>query len=111
MRRGRVPSVERFRALCEVLGPAFYVGPPRPDALLSELRRLERAIQVAERVLDSTERNITDEQKAQVVSAIYYLIGEDLRAVNTRLVTELVDLAVGTQTSGSPATVASPHLR
>ena len=27
MRRGRVPSVERIRALCEVLNLEFYVGP------------------------------------------------------------------------------------
>ena len=31
IRRGRVPSVERARALCEVLGLEFYVGLPRVD--------------------------------------------------------------------------------
>ena len=29
MRRGRVPSIERFRSLCEVLGLEYYVGRPR----------------------------------------------------------------------------------
>ena len=29
MRRGRIPSVERFRALCDVLNLEFYVGPIR----------------------------------------------------------------------------------
>ena len=29
LRRGRVPSVERFRALCDVLNLEFYVGPMR----------------------------------------------------------------------------------
>ena len=108
MRRGRVPSVERFRALCEVLGVEFYVGPPRDKVRLWDLRRLERAIQVTESVLTATERNVTHEQKAQVVSAIYHIIGEDLRAVGTRLVTELIDLAVGTQSSGAIAPLVSP---
>lgn len=49
MRRGHVPSVERLRSLCEVLGLEFYVGPPRwrraedggalPDVPLSALER------------------------------------------------------------------------
>lgn len=52
MRRGHVPSVERLRSLCEVLGLEFYVGPPRwrpaedggalPDI---PLRALERSAQ------------------------------------------------------------------
>ena len=52
MRRGHIPSVERLRSLCEVLGLEFYVGPPRwrraedggalPDI---PLRALERAAQ------------------------------------------------------------------
>lgn len=51
MRRGHVPSVVRLRALCEVLGLEFYVGPPRwrraeDDALPDvPLRALERASQ------------------------------------------------------------------
>ena len=32
MRRGRVPSVERVRALCRVLGLEFYMGPRRGEA-------------------------------------------------------------------------------
>ena len=49
MRRGHVPSVVRLRALCEVLGLEFYVGPPRwrrveeigalPDVPLQALER------------------------------------------------------------------------
>ena len=31
MRRGRAPSVDRLRALCEVLDLEFYIGPKRPD--------------------------------------------------------------------------------
>ena len=29
IKRGRVPSVERVRLLCQTLGLEFYVGPPR----------------------------------------------------------------------------------
>ena len=52
MRRGHVPSVERLRSICEVLGLEFYVGPPRwrraedegvlPDVPLSALERSAR---------------------------------------------------------------------
>ena len=52
MRRGHVPSVERLRSLCEVLGLEFYVGPPRwrraedggalPDVPLRSLERSAR---------------------------------------------------------------------
>ena len=52
MRRGHVPSVERLRSLCEVLGLEFYVGPPRwrrgedggalPDVFLHALERSAR---------------------------------------------------------------------
>ena len=52
MRRGHVPSVERLRSLCEVLGLEFYVGPPRwrrtedggalPDVPLRALERSAR---------------------------------------------------------------------
>ena len=109
MRRGRVPSVERFRALCEVLGLEFYVGPPRDNVRLSDLRRLERAIQVTESVLAARARNLTREQKAQVVSETYHLIGEDLRAVGAGLVTQLIDLAeAGIRSSGPTIRVSLP---
>ena len=52
MRRGHVPSVERLRSLCGVLGLEFYVGPPRwrrvedggslPDIPLSALEQSAR---------------------------------------------------------------------
>ncbi len=52
MRRGHVPSVERLRSLCDVLGLEFYVGPPRwrraedggalPDVPLRSLERSAR---------------------------------------------------------------------
>ena len=69
MRRGHVPSVERLRSLCEVLGLEFYVGPPRwrraedggalPDV---PLRALERSAQDLVRLtLDAGGNPITDD--------------------------------------------------
>ena len=110
MRRGRVPSVQRFRALCEVLGLEFYVGPPRGGYPRRDLRRLERAIQITENVLVATERNVTPEQKAQVVSAVYHLTGESLDPVGGKLVTSFIDLAVGTDSRGFPTPVPDPQI-
>jgi len=44
MRRGRVPSVARFRALCDVLNLEFYVGPTRPDKADALSPSEERAV-------------------------------------------------------------------
>ena len=108
MRRGRVPSVERFRALCEVLGLEFYVGPPRDNESLTDLRRLKQAIQVTESVLALTPRSVTHEQKAEVVFATYHLIGEDLHAVGTGLVAELIDMATSIRADGPTIGVPLP---
>ena len=110
MRRGRVPSVERFRALCEVLGLEFYVGPRRDNIPLRDLQRLERAIRTTENMLDVTERNMTPEQKAQVVSAVYHLTGEHNSPVGGKLVISLIDLAIGKDSRGSPTPVPDPMM-
>ncbi len=36
MRRGRVPSAERLRSLCDALGLEFYIGPPRDTSASTE---------------------------------------------------------------------------
>ena len=79
MRRGRVPSVERVRALCEVLDLEFYVGPHRRSSSVDS-HRLERALEAAERGLGLTGRTMDYRNKARFVSAIYDLIGEDSAA-------------------------------
>ena len=90
MRRGRVPSVERFRALCDALNLEFYVGPHRKVASV-EARRLERALEIAERGLDSIGRRMSHSEKARVVSAIYDLIGVDPEPANGARVLELIE--------------------
>ena len=75
MRRGRVPSVERFRALCETLGLEFYVGRPRSRQSLDP-DRLELAIEVADKAIEFTGHTLTRAEKARVVPKIYDLVGE-----------------------------------
>ena len=70
MRRGRVPSVERFRALCEVLGLEFYVGRPRIRGLLNQ-RPLEEAIEIAENALAAAGMKVRPADKAGLVYALY----------------------------------------
>ena len=75
MRRGRVPSVERFRTLCEVLGLEFYVGPPRSESPL-EPERLERAIEYAEKMNDRSPNGLTHAERARIANWVYALMGE-----------------------------------
>ena len=75
MRRGRVPSVERIRALCEVLGLEFYVGLPRDEPNV-DTERLKSALETTERALASTGRKMGYADKALTVSAVYDLIGQ-----------------------------------
>ena len=94
MRRGRVPSVERIRALCKVLELEFYVGPPRSTNSV-DTRRLEQAVEAAESVLAATERKLTHADKARVVSTIYDLIGEGSGRANAMRVVQLIDAVTG----------------
>jgi len=96
MRRGRVPSVERFRALCDVLGLEFYVGPPRSGSR-PQPHQLEQAIEAAESVIAATGRKMTHAQKASVVSTIYYLIGEGTARANAARIIKLVETVTGTR--------------
>ncbi len=75
MRRGRVPSVERFRALCEVLGLEFYVGPPRSESP-PEPERLERAIKFAEEMNERSPNRLTRAERARIASSAYALMSE-----------------------------------
>ena len=62
MRRGRVPSVERIRALCAALDLEFYVGPRRHaepgDTALTpgQISRLAGAVSELAAILDEAER-------------------------------------------------------
>ena len=98
MRRGRVPSVKRFKALCEALDLEFYVGPRRMwDSV--DVARLEQALETADQVLAETGRDLGRADKAKAVSAIYDLIGEGRGRVGTARVVNLIEAF-----AGSPST-------
>ena len=75
MRRGRVPSVDRFRSLCQVLGLDFYVGPHRDFASVDE-RRLELAVETTERALEESGVILDAAERSRVFVGIYQLIGD-----------------------------------
>ena len=76
MRRGRSPTADRLRGLCEVLDLEFYVARRREPDPLDE-RRLELAVETAERGLSSSRRILTHAEKARFFVAVYQLIGEE----------------------------------
>ena len=90
MRRGRVPSVERFRALCEVLGLEFYVGAQRPAGAVDP-GRLERALETADRGLATSGREMDHADRARVVAAIYDLIGDKHEPASAQRVIDLIE--------------------
>ena len=76
MRRGRVPSVERFRTLCQAQELEFHVGSPRDGGRVDAVR-LSRAREITERALVSTGRTTSHADKARAVSAVYDLMAKD----------------------------------
>ena len=98
MRRGRVPSVERVRALCEALDLEFYVGPRRARDSV-DIPRLKQALETIDQVLASTRREMGRGDKAQAVSAVYDLIGEGRGRASAACVANLIEVF-----AGSPST-------
>ena len=90
MRRGRVPSVVRFRALCEALGLEFYVGPQRAAGMVDP-RRLEHALETADRGLAASGREMDYADRARVVAAIYHLIGDTRAPASAARVIDLIE--------------------
>lgn len=90
MRRGRVPSVERVQAMCEVLGLEFYVGPHRRRAPV-DAERLVQALSTADRAAESCGLEMNHEERARVVAAIYDLIDSDGEPTDTAKVLHLIE--------------------
>ena len=89
MRRGRLPSVERLQALCDVLDIEFYVGPRRQLGVIDE-RRLEEAVETAERAIMSNGITLEPEAKARAVAATYQLLDRDRHPATTARVKRLI---------------------
>ena len=92
MRRGRIPSVDRIRALCEVLGLEFYIGPVREPATVDD-RRLELALETAERGLKTSGQTLTNADKARFVTSIYDLIGKERSQTSVARVLHLIEIS------------------
>ena len=91
MRRGRAPSVERVRALCEVLDLELYIGSRRVKDSV-DVPRLEQALETADRVLAATGQEMGQADKARAVSAIYDLIGEGRGRASAARVVHLIEV-------------------
>lgn len=108
MRRGRVPSVERVRAMCEVLGLEFYVGPHRRRTPI-EARTLAQALSTADRAAQSCGLEMDDDERAQVVAAIYDLIGDDQERTDTAQVLRLIEAVAKSRGTTSATDESNPH--
>ena len=69
IRRGRMPSLERLNALCEVLDLDFYVGPRRHAGAI-DVRRLREAIASTERTLGAHGIALQIEARADAIAAV-----------------------------------------
>ena len=98
MRRGQVPSVTKFRRLCEVLGLEFYAGPPREIGTVDGAR-LKEAIEVTEQTLEVEGVELEPQDKARVLAAVYELIGEERSPATVSRVKQLIaGMTAGTRT-------------
>ena len=75
LRRGRVETLMRFRALCKELGLVFYVGPPFSTGEVDE-DRLEEALATLRELLDEAGVELDARGHAKVAAGLYGLLGE-----------------------------------
>ena len=94
MRRGRVPSIERLRSLCEVLGLEYYVGRPRtiPGAEF-DVDRLAIALKAVADGFTDVERRLSLHDRAQLLVAVYALLGKGEPVASAERVSELIAIA------------------
>ena len=94
MRRGRVPSINRLRALCDVLGLEFYIGRPRTVRGADfDVDRLALALESVSAGFPDADRRLSVHDQAQLLVAVYALLdGSDASASAAR-VRELVAIA------------------
>ena len=101
LRRGRSPTLERLRALCEVLGLELYVGRPRGPQLLDE-RRLELAVETAERGLAASGQTLSHADKARFFVAVYQLIGDEHAPANVARVRRILRMVTSGNRGSDP---------
>ena len=89
LRRGRVPAIGKFRALCEVLGLEFYVGPPRGAGTVDP-DRLRTAIDTIDEMLRGKGFVLDPQPRSELVASVYDLIGESASPADTARVRRLI---------------------
>ena len=94
LRRGRMPSVERLRVLCEVLELEFYIGPAREAGAIDE-RRLREAVASTERALGAHGIALEPEAKADAIAAIYDLLDRERAPATAARVKRLIEALAG----------------
>ena len=94
IRRGRSPTADRLRALCDVLDLEFYVGRRREPDPLDE-RRMELAVETAERGLSASGQTLSHADKARFFVAVYQLIGEEHGPANAARVRQMLRMVSG----------------
>ena len=94
MRRGRVPSIHRLRALCDVLGLEFYIGRPRTvRGAAFDVERLALTLEAVSAGFPDADRRLSVHDRAQLLVAVYALLdGSDASASAAR-VRELIAIA------------------
>ena len=90
IRRGRMPSLERLKALCEVLELDFYVGPKRVPGCI-DVRRLREAIASTERTLGAHGIALELKARADAIAAVYDLLDRDAAPATAQRVTDLIE--------------------
>ena len=90
IRRGRMPSMERLKVLCEVLDLDFYVGPGRQAGAI-DVGRLREAIASTERTLGAHGIALQLEARADAIAAVYDLLDRDRAPATAERVRELIE--------------------
>ena len=90
VRRGRMPSLERLKALCEVLELDFYVGPRRRAGAV-DVGRLREAIASTERTLGAHGLVLELEARADAIAAVYDLLDRERAPATAQRVQELIE--------------------
>ena len=94
MRRGRVPSIHRLRALCDVLGLEFYIGRPRTvRGAAFDVERLALALDAVAAGFPDADRHLSVHDRAQLLVAVYALLGEGDASASAERVRELIAIA------------------
>ena len=94
MRRGRVPSIHRLRALCDVLGLEFYIGRPRTvRGAAFDVERLALALDAVAAGFPDADRRLSVHDRAQLLVAVYALLGEGDASASAEQVRELIAIA------------------